>query len=214
MPDTLPTLFCLIRHGETDWNSERRVQGQIDISLNAAGVAQARALGAGLARHSFAAAYSSDLQRAWVTAEIATAGLGLPVAPTPTLRERNFGVLQGLTMDEAALRHPDVYRQHQARSLHSDYHGGETLAGFAQRVMDGLAEMAACHAGQTVLGFTHGGVLDIVYRVATGRALEAPRNFLLPNAAVNWLEYGDGHWRLISWGDRGHLERALDGALE
>ena len=214
MPRTDPTRFCLVRHGETDWNSERRVQGQIDIGLNAAGVAQARALGAGLAAHTFAAAYSSNLLRAWETARIATTGLGLAVAPAPILRERNFGVLQGLTMAEAALRHPDVYRQHQVRSLQSDYQGGESLAGFAGRVMDGLAEMASWHPGQTVLGFTHGGVLDIVYRVATGRALEAPRDFLLPNAAFNWLEHSGGRWRLISWGDCEHLESALDGALE
>ena len=190
------------------------MQGQIDIGLNAAGRAQARALAAGLAAHAFAAAYSSDLMRAWNTARIATAGLALAVSPAPTLRERHFGVLQGLTMDEAALRHPDVHRQHQARSLDSDYRGGETLAGFARRVMAGLTEIAACHSGHTVLAFTHGGVLDIVYRVATVRALEAPRDFLLPNAAVNWLEYSDDHWRLISWGDCAHLEVTLDGALE
>ena len=214
MPRTLPTRFCLVRHGETDWNSDRRVQGQIDIGLNAAGQAQARALAAGLARHSFAAAYSSDLLRAWDTARIATAGLGFAVLPAPALRERHFGVLQGLTREEAEQRCPEVYLEHQARSLHSDYRGGETLAAFARRVMDGLAEIASRHAGQTVLAFTHGGVLDIVHRAAIGRALEAPRNFLLPNAAVNWLEHDDGHWRLISWADCAHLESALDGALE
>lgn len=214
MPYQHSTRFCIVRHGETDWNSERRIQGQIDIDLNAAGATQARALGAGLSGHSFAAVYSSDLLRAWNTARIATAGLGLAASPAPTLRERHFGVLQGLTRDEARQRYPAIYLEHQTRSLHSDYRGGETLTGFARRVMDGLAEMAACHAGQTVLAFTHGGVLDIVYRAATGRALEAPRDFLLPNAAVNWLEHNDGHWRLISWGDCGHLEGALDGALE
>ena len=214
MPRTHATRFCIVRHGETDWNSERRIQGQIDIDLNAAGETQARALGPGLSGHSFAAAYSSDLLRAWNTARIATAGLGLAVSPAPTLRERHFGVLQGLTRDEARQRYPEIYLEHQRRSLHSDYRGGETLTGFARRVMDGLAEMAACHAGQTVLAFTHGGVLDIVYRVAVGRALEAPRDFLLPNAAVNWLEHSDGHWRMISWADCTHLEGALDGALE
>ena len=210
MPYQHSTRFCIVRHGETDWNSERRIQGQIDIDLNAAGATQARALGAGLSGHSFAAVYSSDLLRAWNTARIATAGLGLAASPAPTLRERHFGVLQGLTRDEARQRYPAIYLEHQTRSLHSDYRGGETLTGFARRVMDGLAEMAACHAGQTVLGFTHGGVLDIVYRVATGRALEAPRNFLLPNAAVNWLERDEAGWRLISWAECGHLQRALD----
>lgn len=214
MPRTAPTRFCLVRHGETAWNAERRIQGQIDIHLNEAGEAQAKALGLGLAGHEFAAVYSSDLCRAWDTARIASAALGLAVSAAPALRERNFGVLQGLTREEALRRHPDVYREHQARSLHSDYRGGESLAGFARRVMDGLADMALRHAGQTVLGFTHGGVLDIVHRAAAGRALEAPRNFLLPNAALNWLEHCDGDWRLISWADCGHLEASLDGELE
>jgi probable phosphoglycerate mutase len=77
-------------------------------------------------------------------------------------------------------------------------------------VMAGLEDMAARHVGQSVLGFTHGGVLDVVYRAATGRALDARRDFALPNAALNWLEHGDDGWRLISWADCRHLNRALD----
>jgi hypothetical protein len=78
-----------------DWNAEKRVQGQIDIDLNTAGEAQARALADGLRGHPFAAVYSSDLGRAWHTAQIAVAGREIAVVPAPTLRERHFGVLQG-----------------------------------------------------------------------------------------------------------------------
>ena len=70
--------------------------------------------------------------------------------------------------------------------------------------------MAARHRGETVLAFTHGGVLDVVYRAATGRALDVPRDFLLSNAALNWLDYRDGSWQLIAWADRRHLQAALD----
>lgn len=210
MSATQITQFCLVRHGETDWNGEKRIQGQIDIALNATGEAQARALRAELRGRGFAAIYSSDLLRAWGTAQIATAGLGLAVSPAPTLRERHFGVLQGTTPVEAGLRHPEVYRHHRARTPDHDYETGESLTVFAARVMTGLEALAARHAGRSVLVFTHGGVLDVVHRAATGRALDVPRDFELPNAACNWLERGPSGWRLISWADCRHLNRALD----
>ncbi len=208
------TRFCLVRHGETDWNSEKRIQGQIDIDLNAVGEAQARAARAGLAEHSFAAVYSSDLLRAWRTAQIATARLGLAVSPAPTLRERHFGVLQGVTAREASVQRPDVLHHHQARTPDYDCETGESLIVFAARIMSELGTLAVRHSGQSVLVFTHGGILDIVHRAATGRALDAPRDFSLPNAAFNWVEHSDNRWRLISWADRTHLQRALDEALE
>ena len=214
MTTTGITRFCLVRHGETDWNSEKRVQGQIDIDLNAIGEAQARAARAGLAEHSFAAVYSSDLLRAWHTAQIATTGLGLAVSPAPTLRERHFGVLQGITAQEASVQRPDAFHHHHARTPDYDYETGESLLAFSARIMDALGTLAARHAGQNVLAFTHGGVLDIVHRAATGRALDAPRDFSLPNAAFNWVEYGDAGWRLISWADCAHLQRALEEMLE
>ena len=210
MTATPPTRFCLVRHGETDWNGEKRIQGQIDIDLNRAGLAQARAVAEGLRGQPFAAVYSSDLLRAWNTAQIAMAGRQITVSPAPTLRERHFGVLQGVTSLEASERHPDVHRHHQARTPDYDYETGESLIVFAARVMAGLEVLAARHVGQNVLAFTHGGVLDVVYRAAMGRALDERRDFSLPNAAFNWLEYGNAGWRLISWADCGHLNRALD----
>jgi probable phosphoglycerate mutase len=214
MTSSRATRFCLIRHGETDWNSEKRLQGQIDIDLNATGEAQARALRPGLSGHSFAAAYSSDLRRAWRTAQIATAGLGLPLSPAPTLRERHFGVLQGVTSREASVRHPQAHGHHLARTPDYDYETGESLNAFAVRVIAGLDGLAAMHAGNDVLAFTHGGVLDVVYRVATGKPMEAARDFSLANAAFNWLEHRDHRWRLISWGDCSHLDRTLDEIME
>lgn len=204
------TRFCLVRHGETDWNGEKRIQGQIDIDLNVRGEAQARAVADGLAGQSFAAVYSSDLRRAWHTARIAAAGLGLAVSPAPTLRERHFGVLQGVTASEARARLPHAHHHHQARTPDYDFDSGESLIAFAARVMRGLDELAARHPGQSVLAFTHGGVLDIAYRAAMSRTLDAPRDFALPNAALNWLERDEGGWRLISWADSQHLAQALD----
>jgi probable phosphoglycerate mutase len=204
------TRFCLVRHGETDWNAEKRVQGQIDIGLNATGEAQARALADALHEHEFAAVYSSDLARAWRTACIAVQARKIAVSPAPTLRERHFGVLQGLTAAEAGMANPAAYRLHRERNPDFDYETGESLNRFADRVLTGLATMAQRHAGASVLAFTHGGVLDVVYRAATGRAIDAPRDFTLGNAALNWLDYSGGRWQLIAWADCRHLRAALD----
>lgn len=204
------TRFCLIRHGETAWNAEKRIQGQIDVGLNATGEAQARAVPAGLAGQRFSVAYSSDLERAWTTATLAVASLGVPLLPESALRERHYGAYQGLTPDEAARQHPELHRRHLARDLDYDYDGGESLNAFAVRVRAGMDELVARHAGGTVLIFTHGGVLDVVYRTATGRPLDAPRDYTLPNAGINWVECQAGQWRVLSWADRRHLEATLD----
>lgn len=211
MTATRITRFCLVRHGETDWNGEGRLQGQIDIDLNACGEAQARALAKGLQGQSFAAVYSSDLRRAWHTAHIAVAELGLTVSPASSLREQHLGVLQGVTTSEAREQLPHAHHHHHARTPDYDFDSGESLIAFAARVISGLDDLAERHAGQDVLAFTHGGVLDIAYRAATGRALDAPRDFKLTNAALNWLERDERGWRLISWADCRHFQRALDG---
>lgn len=208
------TRFCLVRHGETAWNAEKRIQGQIDIPLNATGESQARALRAGLRGHRFGVAYSSDLWRAWRTAELATAGLDIPVLPALVLRERHYGVFQGLTAAEAQAAHPEAHRHHLARTPDYDFDCGESLVAFAARVSAGLDGLARRHPGASVLVFTHGGVLDIVHRQALGRDLQAPRDFPIPNAALNWLTLREGAWAIDSWADRRHLEREPAAVLE
>lgn len=206
-----PTRFCIVRHGETDWNAEKRLQGQIDIGLNAAGQAQAQALRAHLQKApAFAAVYSSDLARAWHTAEIATADMELAVLPAPTFRERHYGTHQGLTSAEAAHAHPAMYRLHQARDLHYAYDNGESLTAFSARVHNGMQVLAERHVGQAILLFTHGGVLDIIYRLATQRGLDSPRDFAIPNAVLNWLEYADDQWRILVWDEQSHLAGTMD----
>lgn len=203
--------ICLIRHGETQWNRERRLQGQIDIALNRNGLAQAEAAARSLERGRFGALYSSDLARAAQTAAAISRHHALAPTLDARLRERHFGFFQGLTYDEAERRHPEFYRRFQARETGLAFEeGGESLEVFAARVRSVMSEIARTHAGATVLVVTHGGVLDVVYRLSTGRALQAPRDFDIPNAAFNWVEHDDGRWRLIRWADQGHLGAALD----
>jgi probable phosphoglycerate mutase len=205
------TRLCLVRHGETAWNAERRIQGQLDVPLSALGLAQARAVANALAAEAFAAVYTSDLARAAQTAEAAADRLGLPLRRQTCLRERHYGVLQGLTYAEFGQRHPEAHARFRARE--EDFAlpgGGESLRAFAARVQACLDRIVAAHPGHQVLIFTHGGVLDILHRRACGKPLSAPRDFEIANAVLNRLEVAQGKWSLLSWAERGHLDETLD----
>jgi probable phosphoglycerate mutase len=210
----MPTRFCLMRHGETDWNVEHRIQGQIDVPLNATGRAQADAAARELAAQTFSSVYSSDLTRALATANAVAGPLGLDVESTPALRERHFGAFQGLTHREAQARYPADYARFRDRRLaHGLPGGGESLPDFAARVEAVLNGMADKHEGEMLLVVTHGGALDVAHRLAAGQSLHAKRDFLLPNAALNWIERRNGQWELLSWAERSHLKTAR-GALD
>lgn len=205
------TRLCFVRHGETAWNAERRIQGQIDEPLSAVGYAQARAAASWLAREPIAAIYASDLARALHTAAAAAHLLRLPILRRAYLRERHYGVFQRLTYEEARERYPREYARLHAREADFDLPGGgESLRQFSARVNRGLDEIVAAHPGGQVLVFTHGGVLDILHRRASGKPLSAPRDFEIPNAGLNWFEVADGEWSILSWAERGHLAEALD----
>lgn len=208
---TNATHICLVRHGETEWNAERRIQGQIDIGLNDTGHRQAAAAGHWLAGAGIAALYSSDLRRARTTAEAIGAVLGLTPSLAPELRERRYGVFEGLTYAEAQARFPDGYAAFEGRNADYDFAGGESLRTMYGRVTGKLRELAAVHSGQAIAVVVHGGVLDVVNRFVRGNPLEMPRDFLIPNAGLNWIVAVDGAWRIESWGDTAHLE---PGALD
>lgn len=202
--------LCLIRHGETDWNAGRRIQGNIDVPLSALGHAQARATAQALVAEEFSALYTSDLSRARQTAEALAHLTHLPLREEPALRERHYGIFQGLTHEECAARHPHDYARHLARDPDFAPAGGESLAAFAARVLAVCNRLAMDHVGEKIALFTHGGVLDVVYRRATHRPLAAPRDFLIPNCGINWLEIDGERWTLLSWAERDHLEASRD----
>jgi probable phosphoglycerate mutase len=208
---TTGTRICLVRHGETPWNAERRIQGQIDIGLNDTGQRQAVAAGRWLRGANVKALYSSDLLRALLTAEAIGAALGLSPVLVPQLRERCYGVFEGLTYAEARGRFPEGYAAFERRDADYDFGNGESLKTLFARVTGKLVELAAAHAGQSIVVVVHGGVLDIVNRFVRGNPLEMPRDFLIPNAGLNWIAAVDGAWCIESWGDTAHLDAgALD----
>ena len=197
--------LVLVRHGETPWNRDRRLQGHIDIDLNEEGRRQARAVAVRLARERVDALYTSDLRRARKTADAIALATGVTVQPDPSLRERNYGVLEGHRLDELSERFPVEYAQWQARQPHAGIERGETLAAFHARICASVERIARLHPGQRVVVTAHGGVLDCVYRLASGTALEAKRSWDLLNASINCVRY-DGHrFALGAWADVTHL---------
>ena len=204
------TRLCMVRHGETAWNAEGRVQGQLDVPLSAVGLAQARAVAAALAGESFGAIYASDLARVRQTAEPAAARLGLGVRLERALRERHYGMFERLTYVEVKERYPAEYARFRDKDLDFDFVSGESLRAFAERALACVAALVERHAGESILVFTHGGVLEMVYRRATGRGLSSARDFAIPNAALNRIEVAGGAWRVAAWAEVSHLEGALD----
>lgn len=205
----MSTRICFVRHGETDWNLEKRIQGHIDIPLNKKGRAQALAMGYNAVHHRFSALYSSDLTRAMETARAIAELEGLEVRPLPQLRERNYGIFQGITSAEGAVRYPQAYAHYAARSPDYDFETGETMLALVARIEAGIDWMVRHHPGQTICAVSHGGVLDIIYRKATGRPLHTPRDFSIPNCALNWFHIDEHGWHLEKWADRHHLENVL-----
>ncbi len=208
----MSTRICFIRHGETDWNVEKRIQGQIDIPLNQTGRAQALAMAFNAAHHNFSAVYSSDLSRARETAQAVAEGRALEVITLPQLRERHYGIFQDVKKDEAGTLYPEAYAFYEARDFHYDFETGESMQCFAERVSEAVDWLIRHHSGQTIAAVCHAGVLDILYRRATGRPLHTPRDFFIPNCALNWFHFdnkgGEGHgWHLEAWDDHHHLSK-------
>jgi probable phosphoglycerate mutase len=199
------TRLCLVRHGETEWNAEGRVQGQTDIPLSSLGLAQARAAAEVLCRHDFSAIYSSDLMRVRQTAEPSAQKLALPLQLDPGLRERHYGIFERMLYTEVRSRLPEHYARFQAKDLDYDFESGESLRAFNERSLATVRSIAERHLGEQVLVFTHGGVLEMVYRHARAVGLSSARDFGIPNCGVNWVEISARGWDVQCWADIAHL---------
>ncbi|MBC7514725.1 MAG: histidine phosphatase family protein [Herminiimonas sp.] len=202
--------ILLIRHGETAWNAEKRMQGHLDIGLNAAGLRQAAALGHALRHEPLDAIISSDLQRALLTAQAVAAGRNLTISTDAGLRERCFGVFEGLLYADLAAAHPQAFQAWKARELDARYppgvHQAETLREFSARVLTTIDRLAASGAYRKIALVTHGGVLECAYRAATGTALQSVRDFDILNASVNRLHWTPAGMQVVAWGDVRHLQ--------
>jgi len=201
-------VVLLARHGETDWNAERRFQGHADRPLNARGRAQAEALAERLAPASLAAVYASDLARARETAEIVARRHGLPVVTRPDLKEVDVGSWSGLTTDEARTRHPEAFSRWRDEGQ-PGWADGETYEEMRARALRAVLEIGSGHAGETVLVVAHGGTIRALLATALGMDVHEYRHVhpAEPNGGLSALRVEDG--RLAGRLDRGETGRLL-----
>ncbi len=202
------TRLLAIRHGETAWNVDTRIQGHLDIPLNETGLQQARWLAQALAeRDEVHAIYASDLARAQVTAQTIAQAMGLTVSVHPGLRERAFGDFQGRTFAEIEAELPQEALHWRHRSPEWTPPGaGESLLALRERVLATVEALASRHVGEQIVLVAHGGVMDVLYRAATRLDLQAPRTWSLPNTAVNRLLWTPEGLSLVGWADTSHLD--------
>ena len=209
-----PTRIVAIRHGETTWNVDTRIQGHLDIPLNATGRQQAARMARALQGEPIAAVYASDLTRAWETAGYLGRAQGLEVTAEEGLRERGFGDFEGRTFAEIEALLPDQSLRWRKREPDFAPQGGESLMALHRRVVEAAERLAAKHRGELIALVGHGGGKDVLYRLATRLDIQAPRTWTLGNAAINRLLWTPEGFTLVGWADTQHLdEDTLDDAL-
>lgn len=198
--------FWLIRHGETEWNVQKRFQGHLDIPLSPRGIGQAFRLAERLARsqQDFDGLYASDLRRARETAEPLAQVLGLPLKTSPLLREIHVGELAGLTRQEAEARFPLFFRQAAFDPWNARRPGGESMADLAERFQ---AFVESLPPGRHLL-VTHGGVIRAALKLALDLPGETWRRFHIQNTSITRLLHPEGE--VITVGDAAHLETWAD----
>ena len=199
------TEIILIRHGETEWNSQQRMQGHSNSDLSSVGQAQIQALGEWMKNVPFDHIYSSDSLRAKQTAEAITQFSGHELKIDLRLREKNLGVFEGLTSEEARERHPEVFRLFKTAGSKYVIDEGESTQQLQDRALEIVDEIRIKHPEEHVLLVTHGGFIRVVMKHSLGLSLETPTRFLIRNTSVFRLVWED-KWIVSQMGGVSHLE--------
>lgn len=197
--------LIVVRHGETKWNAEGRIQGHQDSPLTELGLRQAEAVAHRLGAEKLDAIIASDLGRVRQTVAPLIQRTGLSARFEPALRERNYGLFEGKTLAELDVEFPGQFESLRTGNPHGVPPEGESLAQFHARIAAALEQVAQESAGKTVAVMVHGGVAGELFRHAMRIPLEAPRTFSLFNASINRWSYKAGRWHLDVWGDVSHL---------
>lgn len=209
MPTQPKTTLLVIRHGETVWNIEQRYQGHGDSPLTETGRRQVSALGRRMQGLPFDTLISSDLGRTRETAAIIADYTGHAVALDSRLRERNYGVLEGLTVPEIKAAHPAVLDRLNTADPDYIVPQGESHRQHYQRNIAFIEDVLAQKPGAKVAVVAHGGVLESIFRYVAHMSLEQPRCFISPNASLTIIThgsfYGSNRWVIETWCDVGHL---------
>lgn len=192
------TRLLIVRHGETDWNADARVQGFSDIPMNAAGRAQVQRTAAALANDTIAAVYSSDLSRARDTGVILAARHELPVSEVPALRERCWGAWEGRSLTELAVEDPENYASLRAGQWVTP-DGAEDYESLQSRIAGAIESIAAAHADQSVIIATHGGPVKVITAWVLGAPVSAHNAMRIGNASVTTIIVRNSRFVLESY---------------
>jgi probable phosphoglycerate mutase len=201
------TCFVVVRHGETQWNIDARIQGHGDSGLTGAGLAQADAIARRLAGESFDALIASDLGRALRTADRIAAATGHRVEADARFRERNFGIAEGITYEELHRQFPGAFGRH-LQDLDPDFRvpEAETRREFYARIGRAFEELSREREGGRVLVVCHGGVLASLFRHIHGIPAGEQASIRIPNAAYNRVVRDASGWSVEAWADTAHLD--------
>ena len=207
------TRIIAVRHGETAWNVQTRIQGQLDVALNEKGRWQAQRVGQALADEDIAAIYSSDLLRAHATAQAIADHSQDPRARAVQLhtglRERGFGSFEGMTYADIESQWPEASKRWRQRDPDFAPPGGETPLQVHARVAETVRALAEPHLGEQIVLVAHGGVMDMLYRLATQQGVNMARTWELGNAAINRLLWTPEGLTLVGWADGRHLDEEV-----
>ena len=207
--DNVPMMdLWLVRHGETDFNRELRFQGHLDAPLNALGLRQAQRLGEHLGAQGALPLVASDLLRTRQTAEPLATQWQTQALPDALWREQSFGVIEGLNLDEVRERHPEVVQGWRRHDPDFAPEGGESRRQFHARIMQAVQALLAqsARAGwSSAVVVSHGGVLDMIYRSATGQSLAGPRECLIPNVGLSHVRTDGERFEIVQWAQTEHL---------
>ena len=200
------TEIILIRHGETEWNSQLRMQGHSNSALSAVGRGQIQALGEWMKNVSFDHIYSSDSLRARQTAEAITQYSGHTLQFDQRIREKNLGVFEGLTSIEAREQFPEIYRLFKTGGANYVIDEGESTQQVLDRALEFIEEIRLRHPEQRVVMVTHGGVVRVLMKHTLGLSLDAPTSFLIKNTGIFRLVWNE-KWLVSQMDVVSHLEK-------
>ncbi|MDH3601693.1 MAG: histidine phosphatase family protein [Candidatus Tectomicrobia bacterium] len=202
----MPRLLYIVRHGATDWNQSKCLQGQLDTPLNDDGRSQAALAGKRLASSGATALYSSDLLRAYETAQFIARAASLHIIQKPGLREMHFGAWQGLTVDQIRERDPELYAARRERPYDVPPPGGEVWRQFYQRSVKSIHDILHATNAERVIVATHSGVCTVLGLEALGLGYAGKRTFSNANCGIHTIAVEDDRWEALSLNDVSHLE--------
>ncbi len=199
----------IVRHGETDYNVQRRWQGWLPTPLNAHGREQAQALAAYLRGHAIDAIYSSDSPRAYQTAQPVGMALGLTVQADERLREMNLGIFQGSTTEENWKKYPVELEAYQADKMDYVHPQGESRRELQERMYHAWEDITGKESGKTVMLVTHGGSIRLLLPKLFKDGVFEHGQFVVPNTSITTIERDGKGWRLVELGATPHLPDEL-----